>query len=102
MSDQDDQVQDESGDTRSTEVERAEFLRQLELNREQPKVLLATWAIRVAIMAVVLWLLNHFMGPFPWIWKLLALYAVLSLILSFVMARIKNKQLDRLKHLGED
>ena len=56
----------------------------------------------VAIMAVVLWLLNYFMGPFRWIWWVLLGYAVLSLAMNLLLSGLKNRQLDRIEQIYDE
>ena len=70
--------------------------------RETPRGIFGTWVVRVAIMAVVLWLLNYFMGPFRWIWWVLLGYAVLSLAMNLLLSGLKNRQLDRIEQIYDE
>ena len=64
--------------------------------RETPRAIFGAWAVRVAIMAAVLWLANFAFGPFGWVWWALLAYATLSLAMNLALSALKNRQLDRI------
>lgn len=85
-----------------TNLSRPEGRDAIDQLRETPRVIFGTWVVRVAIMAVVLWLLNYFMGPFRWIWWVLLGYAVLSLAMNLLLSGLKNRQLDRIEQIYDE
>ena len=69
-------------------------------NMMSPASIVFAWCIRVAIMALLLWVLNRFMGPFSWIWWAWGAYAVLSLVSSLLLNRFKSNQLRKLAEIA--
>ena len=79
-----------------TNLPRTEGRDAIDQLRETPRVIFGTWVVRVAIMAVVLWLANYAFGPFGWVWWALLAYATLSLVMNLALSALKNRQLDRI------
>ena len=61
---------DEFDDRTLSEI-KAEGRENLARLRDTPGLILGTWAVRVAIVAAVIWLVNWLLGPFARIWWLL-------------------------------
>lgn len=59
------------------------------------------WGVRVSIVSVVLTVLNHFYGPFSWFWALLSAYAAVSLVSSLMLARLKRRQIGKLRQISQ-
>ena len=89
---------DESDDRDLAEI-KAEGREALANWRDTPGLLLGTWLVRVAVVAVVIWLVNWLFGPFARIWWLLPIYAVISLVMSFALAALKNRQIDKIERI---
>ncbi|MDO5606767.1 MAG: hypothetical protein Q4G25_16570 [Paracoccus sp. (in: a-proteobacteria)] len=70
--------------------------------RESPAKILGLLAVRVAVVAVVIALVNWIAGPFARIWWILPIYAGISLVASFVLAGIMNRQTKRLERFLDD
>ena len=81
---------------------RAEGLESLARLRDTPSEVVKFWVVRVVIVAVLIWLVNRFFGPFGWVWWLLPAYVVLSLLISIIMTRVKERQLDRIERIYKD
>ncbi|TKW68744.1 MAG: hypothetical protein DI616_01765 [Paracoccus denitrificans] len=94
-------LQDDS-DHRPLAGGNAERWEYLEKRRETPRQIVAIWAVRVCVAAVLLMIADWLFGPIAWIWWLLPIYAVISLALSFVMLRLQNRQLDRIQRLFDE
>lgn len=65
-------------------------------NRITLRSALNAWGVRVVVVAVVLMVLNYFLGPLEWMWGGLAIYALISLGTSLLLMRLQNRQIDRL------
>lgn len=89
-------------DDRSIDEIKAEGRASLSQLRETPGLILGTWVIRVIIVAAVIWLVNWFFGPFARIWWLLPIYATISLVMSFVLSGLKNRQVNRMERLFDE
>ncbi len=92
---------DEFDDRTLSEI-KAEGRENLARLRDTPGLILGTWAVRVAIVAAVIWLVNWLLGPFARIWWLLPIYAVISLVMSFAMSALKNRQVDRIERIYDE
>lgn len=62
--------------------------------REAPKMILLAWIIRVGLVALGVWLVQTFWGPYERLWYVVPAYAVVSLIGSFAVARMKLRRLE--------
>ena len=85
-----------------THLPRAEGRDAIDGLRETPRAIVGAWIVRVAVMAAALWLLDYLLGPFGWTWWALLAYAALSLTMSLVLNRLKNRQLDRIEQIYDE
>ncbi|NHF71853.1 hypothetical protein [Paracoccus xiamenensis] len=65
---------------------------------DTPRFIIGSWLVRVAFMAVAIWLVNCAFGPFGWSWAALVAYAIMSLALNLAPSRLKDSQVDRIGH----
>ncbi|MFD1797506.1 hypothetical protein FQV27_11890 [Paracoccus aurantiacus] len=89
-------------DDESLEDIKAEGRASLDLLRDRPGQIIGPWVIRVIIVAAVIWLATWFFALPPRLWWLLPLYAVVSLAMSFGLAALKNRQVDRIARIYDE
>ena len=65
--------------------------------RDTLQNVLIAWLVRICIMGIALYALNHWFGPFDNIWFLWPAYALFSLTLSIIAMRFKNRKIDELE-----